>query len=97
MVCVAAKRARALTSPRSLLALLAYGEGLAAMDRGDYAAAERYGRDHVAQIVTFSTIKARAAVRDAVARGTLGAARLDSYRKLIAEEKRREARTCRNR
>ena len=27
-------------------------------------AAERYGRDHVAQIVTFSTIKARAAVRD---------------------------------
>ena len=28
-------------------------------------AAERYGRDHVAQIVTFSTIKARDAVRDA--------------------------------
>ena len=28
-------------------------------------AAERYGCDHVAQIVTFSTIKARAAVRDA--------------------------------
>ncbi|MHB1517207.1 MAG: DNA polymerase III subunit alpha [Acidimicrobiales bacterium] len=28
-------------------------------------AAERYGGDHVAQIVTFSTIKARAAVRDA--------------------------------
>ena len=28
-------------------------------------AAEKYGRDHVAQIVTFSTIKARAAVRDA--------------------------------
>ncbi len=28
-------------------------------------AAETYGRDHVAQIVTFSTIKARAAVRDA--------------------------------
>ncbi|MDQ1397433.1 MAG: polymerase subunit alpha, partial [Acidimicrobiaceae bacterium] len=28
-------------------------------------AAERYGYDHVAQIVTFSTIKARAAVRDA--------------------------------
>ena len=28
-------------------------------------AAERYGQDHVAQIVTFSTIKARAAVRDA--------------------------------
>ncbi|MGE0877612.1 MAG: DNA polymerase III subunit alpha [Acidimicrobiia bacterium] len=28
-------------------------------------AAQRYGRDHVAQIVTFSTIKARAAVRDA--------------------------------
>ncbi|MGZ4682911.1 MAG: DNA polymerase III subunit alpha, partial [Acidimicrobiales bacterium] len=28
-------------------------------------AAERYGRDHVAQIVTFSTITARAAVRDA--------------------------------
>lgn len=28
-------------------------------------AAERYGRDNVAQIVTFSTIKARAAVRDA--------------------------------
>ncbi|MDZ7677148.1 MAG: DNA polymerase III subunit alpha [Acidimicrobiales bacterium] len=28
-------------------------------------AAERYGRNHVAQIVTFSTIKARAAVRDA--------------------------------
>ena len=27
-------------------------------------AAEKYGRDHVAQIVTFSTIKARAAVRD---------------------------------
>jgi DNA polymerase III subunit alpha len=27
-------------------------------------AAERYGRDHVAQIVTFSQIKARAAVRD---------------------------------
>ncbi len=27
-------------------------------------AAERYGREHVAQIVTFSTIKARAAVRD---------------------------------
>ncbi|MGH9066041.1 MAG: DNA polymerase III subunit alpha, partial [Acidimicrobiales bacterium] len=27
-------------------------------------AAERYGSDHVAQIVTFSTIKARAAVRD---------------------------------
>ena len=26
--------------------------------------AERYGADHVAQIVTFSTIKARAAVRD---------------------------------
>lgn len=28
-------------------------------------AAQRYGRDHVAQIVTFSTIKGRAAVRDA--------------------------------
>jgi DNA polymerase-3 subunit alpha len=28
-------------------------------------AAEKYGRDHVAQVVTFSTIKARAAVRDA--------------------------------
>lgn len=28
-------------------------------------AAQRYGRDHVAQIITFSTIKARAAVRDA--------------------------------
>ena len=28
-------------------------------------ASERYGTDHVAQIVTFSTIKARAAVRDA--------------------------------
>ena len=28
-------------------------------------AAERYGRDHVAQIITFSRIKARAAVRDA--------------------------------
>ena len=28
-------------------------------------AAEKYGRDHVAQIVTFSQIKARAAVRDA--------------------------------
>ena len=28
-------------------------------------ASERYGRDHVAQIVTFSKIKARAAVRDA--------------------------------
>jgi len=28
-------------------------------------ASEMYGRDHVAQIVTFSTIKARAAVRDA--------------------------------
>ncbi|GIU83314.1 MAG: DNA polymerase III subunit alpha [Acidimicrobiales bacterium] len=28
-------------------------------------AAEKYGRDHVAQIITFSTIKARAAVRDA--------------------------------
>jgi DNA-directed DNA polymerase III PolC len=28
-------------------------------------AAEKYGADHVAQIVTFSTIKARAAVRDA--------------------------------
>ena len=28
-------------------------------------AAERYGSDHVAQVVTFSTIKARAAVRDA--------------------------------
>ena len=28
-------------------------------------AAERYGPDHVAQIITFSTIKARAAVRDA--------------------------------
>ena len=27
--------------------------------------AERYGRNHVAQIITFSTIKARAAVRDA--------------------------------
>src|ERR687894_2869925 len=27
-------------------------------------AAERYGRDHVAQIITFGTIKARAAVRD---------------------------------
>lgn len=27
--------------------------------------AEKYGRDHVAQIITFSTIKARAAVRDA--------------------------------
>ena len=35
--------------------------------RGDmiHYAAERYGSDHVAQIVTFSTIKARAAVRDA--------------------------------
>ena len=34
--------------------------------RGDMIkyAAERYGSDHVAQIVTFSTIKARAAVRD---------------------------------
>ncbi|MCY4069303.1 MAG: DNA polymerase III subunit alpha [Acidimicrobiaceae bacterium] len=28
-------------------------------------AADRYGRDHVAQIITFSTIKARAAVKDA--------------------------------
>ena len=28
-------------------------------------AADRYGQDHVAQIITFSTIKARAAVRDA--------------------------------
>jgi DNA polymerase-3 subunit alpha len=28
-------------------------------------AAEKYGRDHVAQIITFGTIKARAAVRDA--------------------------------
>src|ERR1019366_2061630 len=37
------------------------------MSRGDMIryAAERYGSDHVAQIVTFSTIKARAAVRDA--------------------------------
>ena len=35
--------------------------------RGDMIkyAAEKYGPDHVAQIVTFSTIKARAAVRDA--------------------------------
>ncbi len=35
--------------------------------RGDVIkyAADRYGADHVAQIVTFSTIKARAAVRDA--------------------------------
>ena len=35
--------------------------------RGDMIkyAADRYGSDHVAQIVTFSTIKARAAVRDA--------------------------------
>jgi len=35
--------------------------------RGDMIryAAQRYGWDHVAQIVTFSTIKARAAVRDA--------------------------------
>jgi len=35
--------------------------------RGDMIryAAQRYGADHVAQIVTFSTIKARAAVRDA--------------------------------
>ncbi|MEX2256793.1 MAG: DNA polymerase III subunit alpha [Acidimicrobiia bacterium] len=35
--------------------------------RGDMIkyAAERYGDDHVAQIITFSTIKARAAVRDA--------------------------------
>ncbi len=35
--------------------------------RGDMIryAAEQYGSDHVAQIVTFSTIKARAAVRDA--------------------------------
>ena len=35
--------------------------------RGDMIryAAEHYGSDHVAQIVTFSTIKARAAVRDA--------------------------------
>jgi len=35
--------------------------------RGDMIkyAADRYGTDHVAQIVTFSTIKARAAVRDA--------------------------------
>ncbi len=35
--------------------------------RGDMIryASERYGADHVAQIVTFSTIKARAAVRDA--------------------------------
>jgi DNA polymerase-3 subunit alpha len=28
-------------------------------------AAEKYGRDHVAQIITFGTIKARNAVRDA--------------------------------
>ena len=28
-------------------------------------AAQKYGHDHVAQIITFSTIKARAAVRDA--------------------------------
>ena len=27
--------------------------------------AQQYGRDHVAQIITFSQIKARAAVRDA--------------------------------
>ena len=35
--------------------------------RGDMIryAAQRYGADHVAQIITFSTIKARAAVRDA--------------------------------
>ena len=30
-------------------------------------AAQKYGRDHVAQIITYSTIKARAAVRDAAA------------------------------
>src|SRR5204863_7185964 len=34
-------------------------------DRMINYAADRYGREHVAQIVTFSTIKARAAVRDA--------------------------------
>ena len=34
-------------------------------------AAQRYGEDHVAQIVTFSTIKARAAVRDCRARARL--------------------------
>ena len=34
-------------------------------------AAQRYGADHVAQIVTFSTIKARAAVRDCGARPRL--------------------------
>ena len=30
-------------------------------------ASDRYGADHVAQIITFSTIKARAAVRDSAA------------------------------
>jgi len=44
--------------------------------RGDMIryAAERYGSDHVAQIVTFSTIKARAAVRDGRARARVSAA-----------------------
>ena len=45
--------------------------------RGDMIryAAERYGDDHVAQIITFSTIKARAAVRDAGPRARLSVLR----------------------
>src|SRR3546814_20123420 len=41
-------------------------------------AAERYGRDHVAQIVTFSTIQARAAVR--------AAARVLGYPYIVADK-----------
>ena len=37
-------------------------------------ASERWGSDHVAQLVTFSTIKARAAVRDAAEAAIAGAA-----------------------
>ncbi|HLG67507.1 MAG TPA: DNA polymerase III subunit alpha, partial [Acidimicrobiales bacterium] len=43
---------------------VAYCLGIVDLDPIRYAA-ERYGADRVAQIVTFSTIKARAAVRDA--------------------------------
>jgi DNA polymerase-3 subunit alpha len=48
-------------------------------------AAERYGRDRVAQIVTFSTIKARAAVRDAARVLGHSYGQVDRIAKLVPE------------
>ena len=49
-------------------------------------AAEKYGRDHVAQIITFGTIKARNAVRDA--------ARVLGYPYAVGDRGKSDATSC---